>query len=89
MKSLKISICSIFQNKYATKPKSINLWEALNTPWQSTLIKRIQSLPYKSAEQQNLKGKLLAITPAVSKLAAVVKNIIFTIVDIWHSTLTA
>ena len=64
MKSLKTSICSIFQNKYATKPKSITLWEALHTPWQTALIKRIQSLPYKSLEQQKLKGELLAITPS-------------------------
>ena len=68
MKILTTSICSIFQNKYATKPKSITLWEALNTPWQSTLIRRIQSLPYKSVEQQNLKGKLLAITPSSFQL---------------------
>ncbi|TCK82897.1 BT4734/BF3469 family protein [Albibacterium bauzanense] len=68
MKSLKTSICSIFQNKYATAPKAITLWEALTTPWQSALIKQIQSLPYQSFEQHKLKGKLLAITPSSFQL---------------------
>lgn len=64
MKSLKTSICSIFQNKFATTPKAITLWEALTTPWQSALVKQIQSLPYLSFEQHKLKGELLAITPS-------------------------